>query len=895
MKRTVIMAMVLGTLLAACGVAQSDDAPSANTAHAEARKSSAPAGKLPDVARPLSYDVAMKVDPREDTFRGIVTMKVWLNEAADELWLHGDDLRVQAVSVDGQDASYEEVLPTGVSRIGFAQSYPAGEITVTIAYDADFDVNLAGLFRVEEQGEAYALAKSESIQARRYLPSFDEPGIKAPFDITLIVPEGDVAISNTPVISRVPAEEAGFEAVTFATTRPLSTYLLSVAVGPFDVVEYPDLPVNSVRDTPVPLRGFARKGSGGDLKRALDITAEMVKVFEEAVGLPYPYKKLDIIAAPQWPSGATELAGAITYRESRILLDENSGPASYRAMLGIHSHEIAHMWFGNLVTPPWWDDLWLKEAFATWGTPLALSVLEPNGGHKFDAASRAIGTMGLDSLVSTRAVREPIDRNEDIRNAYDGITYSKGMAVINMADSYFGADVFRPALGQYLAKFVDSDADSPDFYEVIGEATNEPAMTEVFRSFIEQKGVPLLSVNSVNANGTRSIRLSQSRYRPLGSKIDTSTSWAIPVCIKLGRAGERSERVCEIMRDGVLDISIADAPTFVMPNADGAGYYRWNLSADDWHKLIDNFDKLTEREALSAIDSAVAAFEAGEGDAGAMLRVFEAAANHRRWQVSIAPMAALRGHVSVIERNGGGSGLREFSGSLYRDQFAKLTEVTTDDEIVVRARIENFLALTARDAKVRADLLADASRFIGLDGTRDPDALGSDRYQHALIVGVQDGGPAFFDRLIELGDTLDDPRFDGARSVALGQVRTPAEAERIRQMALAGTLGPRETYDLVTGQMAQIETRDVTWDWLQENYAEFVEKIPAQWRRRTPGFANVFCEAGKVDELTAFFDEVGELASGHERALAQTIERIELCEALLGGAIGKLEQALDAR
>ena len=173
----------------------------------------------------------MKVDPRQASFSGAVTIEVWIDEPSDGIWLHGDDLRVEQVTVEGNEATYEEVLPTGVSRIAFGQTYPAGKISVVITYEADFDVNLAGLFRVEEQGEAYALAKSESIQARRFLPSFDQPGYKAPFDITLVVPAGDEAISNTPIKSRTPyKDDKSFEQVTFETTRPLSTYLLSVAV-----------------------------------------------------------------------------------------------------------------------------------------------------------------------------------------------------------------------------------------------------------------------------------------------------------------------------------------------------------------------------------------------------------------------------------------------------------------------------------------------------------------------------------------------------------------------------------------------------------------------------------------------------------------------------------------
>lgn len=882
MRRYGLVLLLASFLLTGCSNALEADNPIAGQ--------DAPIGKLPDTAHPVAYEVALKVDPRQETFSGAVTMDVWLDEPSDGLWIHGDDIRVEAISVEGNSASYEEVLPTGVSRISFGQTYPAGQVRVIITYEADFDVNLAGLFRVEEQGEAYALAKSESIQARRFIPGFDEPGYKAPFDITLIVPAGDEAISNTPIKSRAPyREDKAFEQVTFQTTRPLSTYLLSVAVGPFDVVEYPDMPANSVRDVAVPLRGFARKGRGEDLRASLDITTEMVAAFEEAVKLPYPYKKLDIIAAPQWPSGATELAGAITYRESRLLIDDNSGPAAYRAMLAIHSHEIAHMWFGNLVTPPWWDDLWLKEAFATWGTPLALSQLQPDAGHEIDATVRAIGAMGLDSLASTRAVREPIDRNEDIRNAYDGITYSKGMAVIWMADKYFGADVFRPALGKYLKSFEDTEADSPDFYKAIGEATQTPELTEVFRNFVEQKGVPLVDV-AFSADGTLTTR--QSRYAPLGSALEDDTRWAIPICVRLGRADGVSERVCHIMReDAFSGWEVEGTPRFIIPNADGAGYYRWNLEADDWASLVANFDALTPSEALSAVDSSAAAFRGGYGDAETLLAVLKAAAGHKDRRVVVAPMAVLSSFGRVVEGDARDD-LNAFAQALYAPAYKALRRARSDDDQVLKTRIERFLALTARDETVRATLRKDAEAFLGLDGRRKPDVLSSDQYGAAFTVGVQDGGKPFFDKLLAAYSEIDDPIFAGVAPNALAATRDEILGEQVRALALAGTLGPRETYALIQGQMGSRQTRAATWEWVQANYAEFVSSIPAQWPRRTPGLGSGFCTVEEAGELEAMFERVGDMAPGHERALAQTMENIGLCAALKETQKEGLEAAL---
>ncbi|MEM9668768.1 MAG: M1 family metallopeptidase [Pseudomonadota bacterium] len=886
-----IAALIGSIILSACSVAEESIA-------APILESNAPFGPLPKTARPLAYDVALRVDPRESTFSGVSRMTVELDQASDGIWIHGDDLRVQTVMVNGGTASYEEVLDTtGVSRIIFGDVYPAGEVEVTITYEADFDRNLAGLFSVKEQGESYALAKSESIQARRFLPGFDEPGFKAPFDIMLIVPEGFEAISNAPIAERSPATQEGFDAVSFETTRPLSTYLLSVAVGPFDVVNYPDIPANSVRETALPLRGFARKGRGADIRPALNTTAELVEIFETALDQPYPYKKLDIVAAPAWPSGATELAGAITYRESRILLDENSGPAALRAMLQIHTHELAHMWFGNLVTPPWWDDLWLKEAFATWGTPLALTAFDPKGGHGVDATARAISAMGLDSLASTRAVREDIFRNRNIRNAYDAITYSKGMAIIAMADAYFGAGVFRPALGRYIAEFADGKANSPDFYEVIGRITGEPQMTEVFQSFVEQKGVPLMSaaLTCEPEAPAPMVSLRQDRYRPLGSAVEAGTRWTIPVCVAFG-GDETSGKACGIMSEETFELPLESAeacPAYILPNADGAGYYRWSLPANDWANLKANFSELNANEALSAVDSAIAAFRAGQGDVESMLAIMEAAAAFDDRRVAIAPMFALEQLITMLEGTEGAAVLRHFAAGLYKEQFEAVRTSAQADDKVLAAQLEEFLALTAKDPGARRTLSEDAARFVGLGGLRDSSALSSDRYESALTVAVQDLGGAFYGKLIRLDERVDDPRLQAARAVALGATIERGLAEQVRDLALSGSLGPRETDDLIRGQMANPETRKATWAWLKANYAEIVQQLPSQWKRRTPGYGEVFCDAGKAAELQDFFAEVGSYAPGYERALNQTSEAIKLCAALKEARGQELVDALD--
>ncbi|SDK65255.1 M1 family metallopeptidase [Microbulbifer yueqingensis] len=890
MKKITLRSLLAVALLALAACGPSDESPSGSgestaagpaEAPGEAAVSPAPDGRLPEGVRPTAYRLDLLLDPRRDDFSGSVEIDIQLDQPAEHIWMHGKDLRVSeatAVTPAGEKvaADYEQVLDSGVVRVSFARPLPAGEFTLRLQYSADFDRNLAGLFKVEEQGESYALAKSESIQARKYLPGFDEPGLKAPFDISLTIPEGYVAISNGPEAKREPAGD-GLEKVTFATTRPTPTYLLSLAVGPFDVVERPAIPANEYRKEAVPLRGFARKGRGDDMAYILDVTPRMLEIFEQELQRPYPFEKLDIIAAPQWPSGATELSAAITYREQRILVEgDEPAPGARLALLGVHAHELAHMWFGNLVTPPWWDDLWLKEGFATWGTPLSLTIFEPEGGHELNAAVRAISAMQLDSLDSTRAIREPIDGNDDIRNAYDSITYAKSLAVIHMVDQYFGPDRFRPALGRYVETFADGVADSEDFYRVIGEETNTPELTDTFRSFVEQKGVPVLTVNlECETAGKPQVTISQDRYRPLGSPIQQSGQrWTIPLCLRTDRG-----RQCLMLAENQQTVPLEgdQCPNWLLPNADGSGYYRWNFAGDQWQPLVEHFADLTATEQLSVIDSAFAAFEAGELPVATLLGVVRASAAAERRQVITAALGNLAEYRRSMLPEKALPDFSRFLRELYQPVLDRTAGSSDAEEKLLHSELLAFMALVAEDRQARGKLAEKATAFTGFKGKRDPAALDSDLYEPALVVAVQDAGDEFLPHLVRVRGELDDPRFDNASANAIGAANKPEQAGDVQKLALSNEVGPREAFGLIASAMAEPAVQEEHWQWLQENFPAVIEKIPGQWRRRTPAFARTFCNRDRLHQLRDLFDKHGDLAPGHQRSLAQTAEAIDLC------------------
>lgn len=886
--RTVLIA-VLGVFLAACN-AGSDSAAAAPTQ--EEIVANAPKGPLPSAPYPTYVDLDLTLDPREARFGGTVSMTLALEEPAHGVYLHGRDLEVTAVRsrIDGSEpvvGDWQNILVSGVAWLDFGQRVDASELVVEIDYNAPFDANLSGLFKVTEQGDAYALAKSESIQARRFMPGFDQPAFKAPFDIALTIPEGDSAISNAPEQS-IETLDGGLKRVTFETTRPLPTYLLSLAVGSFDVVDAGMMPPNAVRSEPIPLRGFARRGKGAELALALETAPELVRVFEEALQQPYPYKKLDIVAAPQWPSGATELAAAITYRESRILAGPEIGPAARRSLLAIHAHEVGHMWFGNLVTPPWWDDLWLKEAFASWGEGASLSEIYPSEGYELDAIVDGIRAMDLDSLASARAVREPIALNENVRNAYDAITYNKGLAVIGMVDAYFGADVFRPALGRYIEAYEDGVAASPEFFEIIGEETGEPDLTGAFRSFVEQNGLPLITVESSAQNA---YQLTQSRYAPLGSAVEDDRTWIVPLCGVRGVRRDRA-RTCTLLSDKTAELAedpkpeASAGPTWFLPNAGGAGYYRFSMPYEMWQDLGRAFDALEPGEKLVTLDSVGAEFAAGRIDVQTVWRfIDEAVRDDERRVVQAAIRQTERFERLVKSDPDALAGYRAGIADVFRYRYTELDQLESDDpELeIMKASLERFLIRSGQDQALRQGLADAAAAYIDLPGVTSERTLNSDEYLTAMAIGLQVDGEPFLERLLAARGEIDNPVFEQAIAYAVGQNQDPALSDRILALALSGELGSRETRTIVRGQMAQTETQALTWDWLKSNFPTYLDVIPRQWKRSSPTLANALCSADAKQELIGLFETHGALAEGYERALAQTTERIDLCAALEDG------------
>jgi alanyl aminopeptidase len=340
-------------------------------------------------------------------------------------------------------------------------------------------------------GDDYVFTQFQPIAARRAFPGFDEPSFKAPFELTLTVPHGHVAVGNSPALSEE-KDPSGRRRIRFAPTPPLPTYLVAWAVGPFDVVEAP-LPPSAEREHSLPLRGLAPRGRGPELRFALDHTGPLLESLERYFASPYPFAKLDVIAVPDFGAGAMENVGAFTFRDSLLLIDPDRAPEwQRRSFANVMAHELAHSWFGNLVTMPWWDDLWLNESFATW------------------MLQQVHSAMNADSLDSARSIRQPIASDHDIANAFDGITYSKGAGVLAMFERWLGEESFRAGIRRHVEEHRFGSADADDLLQALSAASGRD-VSGPFQGFLTRPGVPFLRTREVCDSAGSRLVVEQSR------------------------------------------------------------------------------------------------------------------------------------------------------------------------------------------------------------------------------------------------------------------------------------------------------------------------------------------------------------------------------------------------
>jgi len=844
----------------------------------------APRGRLSDTVRPLNYRLTLAIDPRQANFIGQAEIRILVREPTQTIWLHGNGLTVARVAISSRRdlvrARYREVDGTlGVARLDLDAPLPSGVALIRMDYAASFQKTPQGLYRVEAGGEWYVFSQLEPIDARRVFPGFDEPGFKTPFDITVIVPSGNRVISNSRLAARTPGPNSTTR-YRFMRTEPLPTYLLAFAVGPLDVVEAPPVPANAVRHTPLPIRFVATRGQGPSLAFAVRETSSIVARLETYFGIPFPYPKLDLIAAPG-RLYSMENAGAIIFSDSTLLLGV-SPTVRQQSNFGITAaHEIAHQWFGDLVTPAWWDDIWLNEAFAQWMGAKIADEWRPANAIASEQLSNTLEAMDVDALGAGRPIHQSIDASTQIQDAFDSITYNKGAGVIGMVESYLGKERFRSGVRLHLRRHIHGTATAQDFFAAMAEAAHEPAIIDAFRSFIEQPGVPLVTI-AVNSD-ERSALLTQSRYRPLGVGTAASRTWNIPMCVS-AYADTTARRICALLATVSAPLSLGGGPKpqALLPNAGGAGYYRFGLDGASFDALVVAAPKLPPREATVLADSVGAAFDAGSLSLDRLVRMARALAVHRDRTAALMLAYRLADIHDRVVDTPARSALERLLDTIYgprlrelgADPEAQRYSAEPSDRQLMRRELVGIVALWARDAEIRRVLAAAAQRSLEDDAALDP-LLRS----RAWAVGVQSLAPAFRQaietRLLESKD----PQIRQDAAVALGYAEETESSRRALALTLDPRVPPEAAYVLLYLQFVNPITRPAAWHWLNEQKSAVASKLPEGYGQQfLAQLGGSLCSAEDRDAFQAAL--ATRLATAAELALRRTSERIDVCIAV---------------
>ena len=854
---------------------------------------------------PTRYTLDLSIDPNQERFSGRVTIRVDIKEPTGLVRLHAQDLRFHEVSVE-RDGSLHAVSVLVGKNGGLAlridPPLPVGPASVQFSYDAPFSPTLFGLYRIQAQGRWHAFTQFQSLYARRAFPCFDQPEFKTPYTVTLRVPRGQTAFANGPQSRQHEANEAdeadtGSAVFTFAETKPLPTYLVAFGVGDFDVVAVPGEAADAV-----PLRVVTQKGRGRLAAFAVRHTPVILNWLATYFGQAYPFAKLDQIAIPHARSVAMENAGLVTYREPYLLLDEAKAPIwNIRRNQLVMAHELAHMWFGNLVTMPWWDELWLNEAFARWMAWKVIADIDPRLDVPLEALSRIQRVMELDSKRAARAIRQPIRHAGDIFNVFNSITYTKGAAILHMLEAWIGEDAFRAGVRAYMRQHAYGTGTTADLLAALNKASGKP-VTDMAERFLNQPGTPLVEVKLVcepEGSSPARLALSQRRYRAAGSEVAEGQAWTLPVCVRYGFAPEEggeeddldgranAARECFILDapDKTVALSEPGCPAWLHPNADERGYYRWQLSPAALSDLVHRY-----RSQLSVIEQvALPAQLLALVQADAVpVQTYVDALSELSHKQAAPKQSAHEQHGKVIEQVI--SGLRYlYNTAVDKDLAGPFAAYTRRllaphlDRIGIEPRtngaIEDRLLrqtlVSALADMGQAESLHERAKAVTAQFFKKPSSVSTETLALFLPLAAQHGDAALWSQLVVNIFKTPRPSVRNILVRGLGSFEDVRLIQRSLDLVRDRQLRTQDFRTLI--RALNPTARPVAWVWLTQHYAQIVTHIGQARAARLPSLASGFCSWQAHAAVKDFFEAHKRVPIGTAQNVSLALEDIERC------------------
>ena len=821
--------------------------------------------RLPRSVVPVRYDLALTPDLENAVFSGQETILVDIVEATDEFVLNAHEIEIQEATLSrgGEEISAEVEIDAEKqrARLRFSRSLEPGQAELKLTFTGVLNDQLVGFYKstftdTEGQEQAIATTQFEATDARRAFPCWDEPDLKAVFGITLIVPGDLLAISNGPEVARETRAD-GDVAVRFADTMKMSTYLVAFSVGPFEATKAEDV-------DGVPVRIIAPRGKLDLAPFAMECAQFCLRFLRDYYEIPYPGLKVDHIAIPDFAFGAMENLGLITYRETALLVDTTTASQSeLLRILDVVGHELAHMWFGDLVTMKWWDGIWLNEAFASFMEFKATDAMRPQWKRwlAFAAEDRP-WAFGVDALAASRPVEFEVGSPDEANEMFDALTYGKGSSLLRMIEQYIGEEAFRQGVGNYLRRHAYSNTVTADLWAGLNEASGEP-VGEIMDTWLYQRGYPQLEV-ARTGNG---VKISQRRYLTIPDESD-STLWKIPLQIR-GVAGGRAFEQKTLMTEEDLQIPLDDVE-LVVANAGGHGFFRVLYSPELLDALIAALPELEDLERFTIINDAWAFVESGQLSAADYLRLAETYRNEGEpaiWGAVLGGVAAIGHHlVDDEDRPAFARWVASLVGPTFQQLGWEAHEGESDLTRRLRGQIIGAMGRLADDPAVIA-----RCRQLADDALDDPHAVDPEIARASLFVTAAHGGESEYRRFFELYKKITAPHEQQRLLLALAAFDDPDLVSETITASLDGRIRTQDSAWVIGATLGNRVNGGVAWKQLRKSWDTFV-KLPTMTHRRVIEGLPSLSRPEVAAEIEAFFAETP--LPHATKSIAQNLERL---------------------
>ena len=823
------------------------------------------AQRLPTNVIPVQYTITLTPDLANATFSGEERINVNIEQPTNSITLNAAELKFQSVMI----------LPNGPQQTGavsldadkeqatltFPNTLPAGTATLEIHFTGILNNELRGFYLSKAENRRYAVTQFEPTDARRAFPCFDEPAFKAVFAITLVVPKNDTAISNGPIVSDTPGPAPDQHTLEFSATPKMSTYLVAFLVGQFQCT--------AGSSDGVSIRVCATPEKVAYTPYALSVAKFALHYYNDYFGIPYPLKKLDLIAIPDFEAGAMENFGAITYRETDLLLDPKTASVDAKENVAlVVAHEMAHQWFGDLVTMEWWNNIWLNEGFATWMESKTLAAMHPEWKEPQAVAGAEQSTLNLDAQPTTRSIRAPLANTPaEINQLFDGITYYKASDVLLTVENYLGPAMFQKGVHAYLTAHEYGNATAEDFWNAQSETSHKP-VDKIMPSLVLEPGEPILTFGA--PSGGR-VSVTQKRFflNP-DSTAPADEKWTLPVCFKTGSGGQD----CEVLDPDAASLKVPQASLFYA-NAEGKGYYRSAYAPAQYTALVDQVETgLDPSERISLAGDEWARVRANQATVGEYLNLTAALKSDQNAQVissALSPIGTIDDDLAATpeERDALAAWIRR----TLEPEYLKLgppSSSDSPDKRQLRASLFRVLGYHGKDPAVLADANRITQQYLANPGSVDA-TLG----QTALAVAAEHGNEQLFDQLQNVYQTSNNPEFQEGALRMMAEFENPALVRRALSFAVSGKVRNQDAAIQLAIALQMPESRQEAWDYIKDNW----DKVQAQL---TTGMGSIlvegaggFCSAAGRDDVQAFFATHKVPASSV--ALKHAVERINGC------------------